>query len=1771
MNNHGLHSPANSTNLSFVLQIRHIISLLSLTGFANAQLLVDFNSSTQDGGPNNESGYQPFTAPHEGSTPPVGVTYPAFGSSVTVTPSWPNSTSPNVRQFIDRNSGNDSNWGSSTVNLLTDWIGCDCRTGNGGNGNFDGTIGTPTYLILTLADLPAGNYSWRSFHHDTENINSDFQVEYSVNGGSTYTDLPGIFTITDSTDGGTPESAQRYSDSTHTKDTLPSTVNFTFTVGSGQDVLVRFAAHATGQVHNDFFLMNGFEVESTAPPTGPTDLTLSASTVARTIPIGDIVGSFATTDPTPGDTFTYSFVNGTGDANNDDFEISGNNLITQNSLEIYPPGTILSTRIRTTDALGAFYEEAFTLQLLNDSDDDGLDDTWELDYFDDLTVATGSGNNDGDALTNIQEQDAGTDPTLSDTDADGLLDHIETNTGIYVSASDTGSDPLDIDTDGDGLSDSVEVSPDNGSITDPNKADSDGDGFNDRIEIENGKDPNNNADFPDGLLPIQINEILVSNETGFEDGNDSRQDWIELFNPNDSNVNLDAFFLTDNAGTLTKWNFPSIVIPANGYLIVFASGNDMTDPGGNPHTNFRLANQGEYLAVIMPDGVTVADELAPTYPEQFSDISYGRPGGGGSPVFFETPTPGSANGSGSPGVVKDTNFSFDRGFYDAPFDLVISSDTVGATIRYTLDGSIPSLSNGATYTAPINIAGTTNVRAIAYFEAQNFIPTNVDTHSYLFVDQVAQQTSSPAGWPDNWGFDSEVGQIIPADYEMDPRVVNDTLGLRGPGYSMRDSLLDIPSVSLTMKREDFVKSEAEKSGDTLSLYGTPRSRFEKICSVEYILPDGSDGFQEDCKIETHGNSSRRPARMQKHSLRLTFSTEAGIGKLNYNLFPESPVDEFNKLVLRACFTDSWALASWSSSRYRPNDSLYMRDVWMKETFGAMGQQTSYGNFVHLYVNGVYFGLHNLTERIEDDFYAEHVGGEKDDWEVNSDLDTPGPLWNTMMATLNGPIDTPAGYAAALEKIDVVNYADWLVLHFFGDAEDWPEKNSYAAANAISGDGKYRFNVWDQEIVLDKYSWNRYNSSGTGLQPFLRLRLNEDFRMLFADRVYKHMFDGGALTTPEANSRFIEICNQIDKAIIAESARWGDVQANTPYGTTAGSSTDIDADYYPPTINSPIYFTREQHWVVERDNVIANYIPTIHNQADSRSFIRELRGQSLYPDIDPPEFSQLGGVVPADFPLQLVTNQGTIYYTTDGSDPRLPGGGIDPSAGMIAPPVEEPLFDENAFGWTYLAGNTALSNSDVVVGHPSYGSSDWKHPSFDDSSWTGAQGPLVGDTANSMTGTTPNTVLDIGSSGAYLPTVYFRKDFDLSDAADYTGLEFTASRDDAMIVYLNGREIYRDTFANSIVTYSDTAPSSADEDLAIIHQLALNPGELIEGTNTIAIEVHNVSTSNSDLGLRFALSGFKIDSEEAVILTETGTVNTRVWDGTEWSALRTADFIVGTPGAAGNIVISEIMYHPQGADENLEFIEILNISPTLSIDLTGVSFTDGILYDFPTGTVIPPLGRIVIAKDRDTFIAQYGSSGFTLAPGSYSSSLSNGGETIILSANDGSSIQTFNYSDDAGLGWPPSADGLGASLTLVNPLNNPDHNLPTSWKASSISGGTPGLPDQAPPELPLADTDGDGLNALAEYFFGTNENTADLNPTSFTSTPSGFSLTFPRNPFLENVTWEIQESDDLQSWNPATVTMLDPVILGDGRLQESALMSDTQPKTFYRVKIVQTSP
>lgn len=1223
-------------------------ALLALSGPALAvDLRVDFNSTNQDSGPHNQSGYQPYNAGHEVAADFLSArSYSAFNTTVSLQVTWPDTTSNRVQQMIDRASTNDANWTGQKLDLLTDWIGVDTRTSEFGNGDYNGTTGNPTRIVFRLTGVPAGTYAYRSYHHDTENVHTPYRVEISTNGGTSYGPFSGPFSCTDSSPGGSPASPQTYTGAGNQDPaTLPSTFETNLTA-TGQDILIRYIPLPSTNTHLRLFAVNGLELVATIPPTAPTDIQFSATTVTRTAVEGTVTGTLTTTDPTPADTFTYTLVAGVGSENNADFEISGNQLVADRQLAEFETGAMISIRVRSTDAAGGFFEKAFPLVVVNDSDGDGLDDTWEQLHFQDLDEVA-SGNPDNDNLTHEEEEAAGTLPLDPDSDDDNLSDGDELKTYF--------TDPLDADSDDDGLQDDVEVED---YFTDPNLADSDGDGYNDSVEVDNQTDPNDIGDYPAFVLPLRINEFVASNTTGLKDGNGNRTDWIEIFNPNPQSINLQGYRLTDSSLNPTKWVFPSIVLPTNGYLVVFASGTGVPDLAGNLHTNFSLSSAGEYLALIRPGG-EIDDQFSPAYPPQFSDVSHGRLPSNGTLRFFSPPTPGTANGSGYDGVVAPVDFTIGRGFHDAAFDELLGCPTPQAEIRYTTDGSKPSSTAGTLYPGgPIPVTTTGKLRAIAY--RAGWLSGPVQTHSYVFVDDVAQQPANPPGWPTNWGFDSEVGAIVPADYQMDPRVVNNTL----PGYGIRDALLDLPSVSINMPMSDFITPPG-------GIYASPLVRVEKECSVEYLLPDGSPGFQADCKVEVHGNSSRRPFRMQKHSLRLSFSSTVGPPKLDYPLFPDSPVSEFNKLVLRACFSDSWGLVSWDAARYRPNDSQYTRDVWMKRSFGDMGHGRSYGRYVHLYVNGLYFGLHDLTDRLEDEFFAEHQGGQPEDWQVNADFSTTTPRWTEMLAIANSAsISTSAGYQAILPYLDVENFADYMLLHFYADSEDWPHHNGYAAANPVSGDGKFRFWVWDQEIALDKFSWNRYNSNTGANSPgplFQRLRLNPEFRLLFADRVKKQMFDGGALSLSESSSRYLEIAGQIDKAIVAESARWGDTADTTPYGTAVQQPSplnNVDHDAYPPAPNfgqpGGVYFTREGSWVVERDNIVNNHLPVIHSTSDSRGLIQELRANNLYPALDAPAFNQHGGTLLPGQTLVITAPLGTIHYTLDGSDPRDAATG-NPSA------------------------------------------------------------------------------------------------------------------------------------------------------------------------------------------------------------------------------------------------------------------------------------------------------------------------------------------------------------------------------------------------------------------------------------------------------------------------------------------------------------------------------
>ncbi len=256
---------------------RHAIATMFLLACAASlgqaqDLNIDFNSTTQDGGPHNNEGFQAYDAGHEVAADFVTMNYSAFGATIGVTPAWPNTTDNRVQQMIDRGAGNDANWTDSDIDGVTDWIGIDTRTGNGGNGNWDGTNGTPTYMTLTLSGLPANPYSWTSFHHDTEHVHTDFKVSISTDGGTTFAQLPDGY-MSDSTPGGNPDSEADGSPGLVTDfagmEAAGSIYQTTFAADGTNDVVFEFAPYSGvlgDAVHNQLWGMNGFQMTVVPEP-----------------------------------------------------------------------------------------------------------------------------------------------------------------------------------------------------------------------------------------------------------------------------------------------------------------------------------------------------------------------------------------------------------------------------------------------------------------------------------------------------------------------------------------------------------------------------------------------------------------------------------------------------------------------------------------------------------------------------------------------------------------------------------------------------------------------------------------------------------------------------------------------------------------------------------------------------------------------------------------------------------------------------------------------------------------------------------------------------------------------------------------------------------------------------------------------------------------------------------------------------------------------------------------------------------------------------------------------------------------------------------------------------------------------------------------------------------------------------------------------------------------------------------------------------------------
>ena len=618
--------------------------------------------------------------------------------------------------------------------------------------------------------------------------------------------------------------------------------------------------------------------------------------------------------------------------------------------------------------------------------------------------------------------------------------------------------------------------------------------------------------------------------------------------------------------------------------------------------------------------------------------------------YFTTPSPGKPNSPGMLGFVKPVEFDQQRSFRTAAFQLTLTCPTPGATIHYTLDGSTPDAS-GTLYTGPLTISRTTVLRAAAF--KANWLPSPSMTHTFLYVNDILQQSPNGEAPGPGWPAPGSVNdQVI--NYGMDPQIIKDTR------YSslMDDALLAIPTISLVTDLPNLFS----QSAGIYTHAGNDGRAWERPCSVELINPSGKAGFQINAGLRIRGGFSRG-GWDPKHGFRLLFRSEYGQKSLDYPLFENEGVTSFRKVDLRCEQNYSWQLGD--------SRNTAVREIYVRDSLGAMGEPYSRSRYYHLYLDGVYWGLYSTEERMEADFAASYFGGTDNDYDVIKQgsyaTDGTTDAWYRLWQACQAGLGTDEAYykVQGLNAdgtrnesyevlVDVDNTIDCALLTYFSGDLDGPisafgsnaSPNNFVAIRNRNGLSGFKCFKHDCEHTLLDPNEDRTGPWPEGGNEFWKmnpqylsqvLAAHPEYRVRFGDRAQRFLFNGGVLTAANNIARFQARAAQVRTAIIAESARWGDYATEPP-------------------------FNRDSTWVSAINWVVNSYFP-VRNAI----LINQLKADGLYPSVPAPLISSPGGQVASGYKLTLSTpsgTTGTICYTTDGTDPRLRGGSLSGSASVF---------------------------------------------------------------------------------------------------------------------------------------------------------------------------------------------------------------------------------------------------------------------------------------------------------------------------------------------------------------------------------------------------------------------------------------------------------------------------------------------------------------------------
>ncbi|MSU73432.1 MAG: hypothetical protein EXS43_14020 [Opitutus sp.] len=1241
---------------------------------------------------------------------------------------------------------------------------------------------------------------------------------------------------------------------------------------------------------------------------------------------------------------------------------------------------------------------------------------------------------------------------------------------------------------------------------------------------------------------VVIEEIMADNVSGLEDEDRDTPDWIDLYNGTASPVSVTGWRLDYNSAPIpapgttpppTSYTLPNLTIPAYGHQIVFASGkNRFTNV--RPHTNFTLQKEGGTLTLVRADGTTAAHSV--TYGPQQEDVSFGGLGSAQTAGYFEIATPGATNGGRqAAGRRLAAPVFFKPGVLplaDQPSAVITSALTLGmqlptgapagAEIRYTLTTAEPT-ETSTRYTAPLDIATGACVKARVF--APGYVPSKTGNRAFIWLSSAANTNAitlinvatnyNASGQP----FSSTLPVIVLDSYLRNVDGLTNPLGLR----PYRFSQVAVYDVKPDTNRASFANAPDQVLRGGTHVRGQSSSG---VAERPYALEFWQEDADEDRNEPLLGLPSNSDWILQ--SLLLDKSLMRNYLMQQAMLDANGPGSGVRSRYVEVFFNQGNGTVDYAD--YRGVYLLMEKPSRGKERIDVAKLNDSMSD--PALING---GFIFKNDKLPYDYKINAasnpaIPGSSRDY----DIADPEPVTATQANALVGWLNrmTTALAAPDFNQPASANYyGKWIHERSFIDRTLWlelcKEVDAYVFSYYFSKDRNgpmTAFPFWDADRSLGNSNYGYSNATfgmkwwtvGSNYTYYTRLDDDPEFNDRYWNRwtaLRRSHFSKDTLfdrieavytqLTEGSRADIVNTANTATMAIQVPAARH--YRKYPVLGTNSfsgGQAGQVNRTTWRQEVDAL------KSWLAER----LEWLDGAPQAVGPTTLVPRLKPTELIDGLT--GRPQYGGNVPTGFQFHLNNPNpagGTTYYTIDGADPRQVGSALDGSAlttttGTVS--ASTILTDGQSWKWLLPAAAPAADAGGLA----------WTAPAYADSVWSAGAAPLgYGETTGLTTNLSP-VAPNYTAADAEPGPAYFRSTFNATGTTGLTNVFFEIMADDGAVIYLNGVEAARVNYplAPTPATYGQEALGPIDPGnnylgtetmfVAVPFDRAL----LKEGVNTLAVEVHqaiyafppnptNAYPRNDYSDLRFDLRivGQTVSAPgPAIALTTPGahTVRTRIKNGAIWSPLTEATFVSdAVPASAANLVVSEFHYHPSDPTpaevtagfnngNDFEFIELMNISRTQGVDLSGVKLEDAVVFDFSTLTpalrILPPGGRIIVAENTAGFAARLEPGVQPVVAGAFAGNLSNGGEQLIVRAANGTIIKQFTYRDSSP--WPSEADGNGFSLVLNNPFANPNHTLASSWHASppvALTKATPAPPTPLITAQPNAQTVLFGTNAI----------------------------------------------------------------------------------------------